>query len=270
MNSLLSFKMWLIFIHRIFNALFPADLILLVFSLSSYKKLKESKALRFFSIFLVCDLGVRGVIFFAGVPFSGRYLFPFAVAIAILAAFGIIPLVEILQKVILKVKCNIKINTFYLYAILIIIIGISYSIKALLPRNDKPWLQRIPAAIKKLVPEGKTPVIISNKLDERFGYYADTTQIYMLDPAKNWVLMEKVKTDTDSKFIACSRKRGIANLAEKINELGAERVFIIMRVGKDGNSVPNTELLKKLPGIHLSGTFTDRKKRILKLYSIKQ
>ena len=159
---------------------------------------------------------------------------------------------------------------FNLYFLLIIIIGLSYSLKTLRLRNDKPWLQMIPAAIKQLTPPDTTPVIICNDLDERFGYYAGTTEMYRLDPDKKWLLMKRAATETGSRWAPLDNKRGIENLSAKIAEMGMERVFIILKVGKDGNSESNSELMEKLPGINLSGRFTDRKKRVFKLYTIKE
>ncbi len=268
MKALLSFKMWLILLERIFSAIYPAELVLLPFSWKSFKLVKTSPIMRLLILFLIIDLGVRTLLFFTGIPFSQRYFFPFAVTVAIIAASGLIPLVNIISEKILKTTSATQ--KFTIYALLIIIIGVSYSLKAINPRNDKPWLQVIPVAIKTLTPENKIPVIISNKLDERFGYYAGTTELYKIYPKKNWQLMKKIKTETYSKWSPLDKKRGIQNLADKINQIGSDRVFIILKVEKSGTSKADVELNKELRGLHLTGTFTDRKKRVLKLYVVKK
>jgi len=266
-KSLLSLKMWLILLERVFRAIFPAELVLLPFSLKNFKLLKSSPIMRLLVIFLICDFGIRTILFFSAVPFSQRYFYPFSVTVIIIAASGIIPFVEIISSKILKKTSEIE--KFSLYFLLLAIIGISYSLKAIRPRNDKPWLQMIPAAIKHLTPEGKSPVIISNNLDERFGYYAGTTEVYQLYPRKNWLLMKNIQIEEGSDWAPFDKKRGIDNLAEKIKQIGTERVFIIMKVAKNGTSESDTELNEKLPGIKHTGTFTDRKKRVFKLYTIK-
>lgn len=268
MKALLSFKMWLILLGRIFSAIYPAELVLLPFSWKSFKLLKTSSIMRLLIIFLIGDLAVRTFLFFTGIPFSQRYFYPFAVTIAIIAASGLIPLVNIISEKILKKTSETQ--KFTIYALLVIIVGVSYSLKAINPRNDKPWLQAIPAAIKTLTPDNKTPVIICNKLDERFGYYAGTTELYKIYPRENWQLMKKIKTETYSKWTPLDKKRGIQNLAKKINQIGSDRVFIILKVAKSGTSNADVELNKELPGLHLTGTFTDRKKRVLKLYTVKE
>ena len=268
MSSLFSLKMWWIFFLRLLKVIYPAELVLLPFAYKSFKLIKTSPYMRFMIVFLICDLGARAVIFFAGVPFSQRYFYPFAVIVAIFATSGIIPFVDILSVKVLKRTSEMQ--KFNLYFFLIIVIGLSYSMKALRPRNDKPWLQAISSVIKQLSPPNTTPVIICNHLDERFGYYAGTTEMYQLYPSKDWLLMKRVKTENDSRWVPFDNKRGIKNLSAKIAKMNPERVFIILRVGKDGNSESNTQLTENLPGINLVGRFTDRKKRIFKLYTIKR
>lgn len=269
MSKFLSWQLWLICLLRLAKALFPAEMVLFVFSLTTFKKLKDSRMMRWLLIFLICDLGVRMIVFFGGVPFTGRYFYPFAITIAIFAAAGIIPLVDFLvfldEKTLNK---KLKHKKFQIFALIVIIIGVSYSIKALLPRNDKPWLQTIPAAIKHIAPPGKTPVIMSNNLDERFGYYAGTDELYIIDPDDDWRMLKRFQTASDSKFKYLDDKRGITNLVDKIKLIGAERVFIIMYLDKNQSTPSDTELQEKLPGIKLFGTFTDRKKRVYKLYTI--
>lgn len=288
MSTFLSLKMWLIFLHRLIKAMFPAEIVLLIFSWQSFKRLKDSVSMRFLTLFLICDLIARMVIFFAGVPFSGRYFYPLSVTIAIFAAAGITPFIGFLHRLMRNtqkveesnspklykffnsniIRKTARITEFQLYAFIILVIGISYSLKALHPRNDKPWLQMIPSKIKQLTPENSKPVIISNYMDERFGYYAGTTELYILKPDDNWNLLKRVKTENDSKWISFDNKRGIESFADKISKLNSNSIFIILRVGKDGNSPANTELIDKLPRLKLVKEFTDRKKRKLKLYML--
>lgn len=265
MKPFFSIKLWCIFFFRLIKVIYPADLVLIIFALPEFKRLKESRTMRFLLIFLVCNVGVRLVPFFACVPFTQRYFYPCAINIAILAAYGIVNLVEFLDTKIIKKK--IKITQFHLYSLLIIIIGIAYSAKALNPRNDKPWLQVIPAVITKIIPSEKVPIIISNDLDNRWGYYADTEELYQLDPEQDWLLMKPIRVGFEYRWVEFDQQRGISNLAEKINAMGKDRVFLILRVDKNGESPSNSSLLKQYPEIYLKGTFKDRKKRVFKLYS---
>lgn len=267
MKPFFSIKLWFIFLHRVLKAIYPADIVLIIFVIPEFKKIMKSRAMRFMVIFLLCNLGVRLVPFFACVPFTQRYFFPFAVNIAILATYGIVNLVDFLDKKIINGR--IKISKFQLYALLLLIIGLSYTAKALMPRNDKPWLQMIPDAIKQFIPAGKKPIIISNDLDERWGYYAGTDQLYRLHPEKDWQLMKQVRVGREYRWEEFDDKRGIPNLVEKIRQLGADRVFIILKVEKSGTSESEKELVDNFPGINLAGSFTDRKKRVFKLYTPK-
>lgn len=266
--KLLNIKLWLILLERLFLAIYPAELVLIPFSIKSLKQLRASAILHLLFIFLLVDVGIRTLLFFSAVPFSQRYFFPFAVTVSILVVAGFNPLVDFISKKVIRKTSEAA--KFTLAAVLIFTIGLSYSLKALSPRKDKPWLQMIPATIKQLTPPNSTPVIISNELDERFGYYADSHEMYRVHPDKKWLLMKRKKIKEDNDWAPFDQKKGISNLAEKINEMGSNRVFIILKVEKNGTSDADKELSENLPDIFLAGTFTDRKKRVFKLYTIKK
>ena len=268
MNSLLSFKMWGIFLHRLINACFPAEVVFLIFSKETFKRVKDSRALRVLLIFIFSDLLIRMVVFFAGIPFSGRYLLPWTIGVLIVCGAGLTPLVSFVSSKIPE-RIN-KISQFHIYAFIVFGIMTGYSIKALHPRNDKPWLQAIPAKIRSIATAGVKPVIITNYMDERFGYYAGTTSLYELKISENWNLLKKVKKGNDARWQSFDHKRGIENLNNKIERLGKQRVFIIVRLKKHGKSKTDMAILEKLPGIKLVKTFTDRKKRKLNLYSFRE
>jgi len=268
MKSLLSIKMWFAFFARILRAIFPAEMILIIFAIPSLKDLKKSRMLRLLIIFILTTLAVRLIPFFAGAPFSGRYFLPFAVGVAIFAVSGITPLVKIIESLILKKfrKCNV----FYIYFILISIIGVSYSLKALRPRNDKPWLQMIPKAIKQFSTSSEVPIIVSNDLDERFGYYANTTELYKLNFKKDWLLTKQFSDGNDSKWKPTNKHRGIDNLFAEFARIGKDKIFIIVRVPKKERSILAEKLCNYDKTLSLIGTFTDRKKRKFELYKFKK
>lgn len=268
MKSLLSIKMWFAFFARILKALFPAEMVLFIFAVPSLKDLKKSRMLRLLVLFILTTLAVRLIPFFAGAPFSGRYFLPFAVGIAIFATSGMIPLVKLLKSIIVKYFGHC--NAFYIYFVLIAIIGVSYSLKALRPRNDKPWLQMIPKAIKHFSTSSAPPIIVSNNLDERFGYYANTTELYKLDFKKNWLLTKQFSNGNDSKWQPTNNHRGIDNLFAEFARIGKDKIFIIVRVPKKERSILADELCEYDKTLSLIGTFTDRKKRKFELYKFKK
>ncbi|MCK5844515.1 MAG: hypothetical protein KAG97_07395, partial [Victivallales bacterium] len=264
----LSLKLWGIFLHRLVNASFPAEIGFLLFSKKTFTRIKESRATRVLVVFIFCDLCVRMIVFLAGVPFSGRYFLPWTAGVAILAGGGFVPMVEFIHSKILANRFSI--SRHHIYAFIILGVAIGYSIKALHPRNDKPWLRSIPAKIRSMTPDDATPVIISNYQDTRFEYYARPALFLCLKPDENWTLLGKVKRGDTVVWRAIDRKRGLTNLAGKIDRFGKRLVFIIFRLKKHGESRSAIEMLEKLPGVKLASTFSDRKKRRFNLYFFPQ
>jgi len=262
MNTVFSLKMWLIFLHRILLSCYPAEVAFLVFSKKTFLRLKESRILRVLSIFIVCDLIVRMVVFFAGVPFSGRYFLPWTVGLAVFVGGGFKPFVEFVSR-------KTRLAESVIAAIVLCAIAIGYSIKALHPRMDKPWLQAIPAKIRSLTPEEMEPVIISNYMDGRFGYYAGTDRLLMLRPEEDWSLYaQRRRCGQDVRWTRLKRKAGLEGLRGLVSGLNHQRVFIVLRVGNHGADSAEVAELESLKCLRVVESYKDKKGRRFKLYAV--
>ena len=136
-----------------------------------------------------------------------------------------------------------------------------------MPRNDKPWLQAIPKAISYFNKTGKQPVIISNDLDGRFGYYANTKALYELKVQQNWTMYHSERRGEYDNLVPKYLKSS-AEFEKKIDSFGRERCFIIWRAGRKGYIIDDQILQKSFPNIKLLGVFKDKKKRVFKLYQL--
>jgi len=260
MNSVFSIKLWLIFLRRMMLSCYPAEVAFLLFSKKTFLRVKESRVLRVILIFIVCDLSVRAIVFFAGVPFSGRYLIPWTIGLALLAGGGAASFADFAAK-----TARVSKNIVLLVAFSAIAIG--YSVKALHPRTDKPWLREIPARIKALTPEGMEPVIMASYMDERFGYYADTNRLVELRPGDDWTILVRKRRPGGYAYSRWTPVgKGLDGLGRLIRGLGRSRVFIILRVDDGGCPASKVEELERLPGLTLDSTYTDKKKRRFNLY----
>ncbi len=168
MSYLFSIGAWFSLLQKFINAFLPIIPLLLVFS---WKKCRESAklpAFRFFLVFVGLDLAIRLLIYFAGVPYQGRYLHMLIIAACVLAGTGIFPLSEFVSEKILKRRFPAaSILTILFVAVLLVHAG-----KALSPPDPKPWLDSIPEMIKKHCPPDKKPILISEDRDIRISYYA--------------------------------------------------------------------------------------------------
>ena len=237
MNSLLSLEMWGIFISRILDAIFPFEWFFLAFFIlyiiaknknNTISKLFgpekipgfninfKSPVLIFIVLFILCDLGIRGMVFFAGIPFSGRYFIPFSISISIFAAAGIIPISNcIATKIPLKNKPSVHI----IIILMLIAIVLSYSAKTLRPHFDKPWLQTFGRLIKENTGKNEKAVILSNKLDERYGYYGNTELFIQFQTGKTWTIQKKIKNKNASRWILCKQTSNLNIFLEKLKQI---------------------------------------------------
>ena len=261
MNTVFSLRLWLIFLRRIMLSCYPAEVAFLLFSRKTFARIKESRALRVVLVFIVCDLAVRAVVFFAGVPFSGRYFLPWTVGFALLAGGGFEPLAEFAAT-------RTRVSKNIVGIVVFCAIAIGYSIKALHPRKDKPWLQAIPAKIRSLTPEEMEPVIISNYMDGRFGFYADTSRLILLQPEKEWALyVQRRRCGGDVQWSQLKRDVGLKGLRGLVFGLNNQRVFIILRVDSHGASSDQVAELESLSCLRVVESYADRKGRRFKLYA---
>ena len=233
MNSSLP----LAFIGRILDAIFPFEWFFLIFfilyiitrnknnmlsklfnseQIPGLKINFKSPTLIFILLFFLCDLGIRATVFFAGIPFSGRYFIPFTIIISIFAAAGIIPISNcIATKLPLKNKPSIHI----VIILIISTIGLSYSGKILLPHFDKPWLQTFGKLIKENTGKNEKAVILSNKLDERYGYYGNTELFIRFQAGKLWTIQKKIKNKNASRWILCKQTESLEVFLKKIKQI---------------------------------------------------
>ncbi len=238
MVKMLSFKMWLEFAGMILNSLYPAEIVLVLFSTRGFSKLKTSPVFRWLAIFLVCDLGIKMFVFFVGIPFSSRYLLPFSLVLTLFCAAGIIPLAGLLQGV--CSKAGIRLSQRVVISLILLIVGLSYAGKGLNPRSDKIWLSAVADAVSAACASGDVPILISTSDDERVGYYAGTEEIYILQPGNNWCLLERREHGQATKWMPCSI--GPGGLKDYVLSLGPRRVFFVLN-SKDTDIVRDSAFL---------------------------
>jgi hypothetical protein len=307
MSTYFSPEMWFLFITRIFNSIYPVELILIIFfiiflfaslgknefcgkirnliKLSSHddipslnfrvKGIIQNRVSLFLMIFIVCELGVRSVIFFAGVPFSGRYFIPFSISITIFAAAGIFPFSEFLTKAVGFVK--IKIQPWKFFYAIILITCFAYTGKALLPHFDKPFLKEFGAAIKKRSHNRGISVILTNKLDERVGYYGGTEHFFKFYIHKGkWYLQKKVRNKNASKWIIAGKRDSLSSFIQlidseiELNFPGEKNINLFVIIRSSRNKTVNKELesLEKCKKMLFIQELPASKKRSMKLYEL--
>ena len=296
MNSLLSLEMWGIFIIRILDAIFPFEWVLLAFLIlyiiTKNKKNAISKlfipekmpgfniefkspALIFLILFIICDLGIRATVFFAGIPFSGRYFIPFTIIISIFAAGGIVPISNLIAN---KLPLKNKLSVHIIVILIMCIITLSYSGKVLLPHFNKPWLRSFGQIIKERTKQNEKAVILSNKLDERYGYYGNTEKFIQFQAGKTWTIHKKIKNKNAARWILCKQTEDLDIFLEKIKQITKKmqerdikstykiKHFAIIRTY--GKKKLDTKLVKleKLAKMKMIKSFPYKKKRKIILF----
>jgi hypothetical protein len=229
-------------------------------------------ALLFMLTFIVCDLGVRAMLFFGGIPFSGRYFIPFTISISIFAAAGVIPVSNYIASKLLPSKKNISPQLIAI--ILLLIICISYSGKNLIPHFNKPWLQAFGKIIKEKTGKDEQAVILSNKLDERYGYYGNTESFIQFHTGKSWRIQKKIRNKNASHWVFCKKPPNLKAFSEKLKQISnkmkipgkkIKRFAIIRTYGKKDL---DAKLLRfeKLVKMKKIKTFSYKKNRTITLY----
>lgn len=169
MHAIFSFEMWLILIDRFFSNFLPIIPVLLFFAWRERGTLKHSRGTELLLAFAFCDLSIRLLLFFGGIPYQGRYLHPLIIISCPFAALGFFGLLKFLESFSAKFKWLTRDNCIKVFCAVIIV---AHGGKALSPPDRKVWLNEIPECIRKACPPGAKPVLISEFPDIRTAYYA--------------------------------------------------------------------------------------------------
>lgn len=152
------------------DAVFPTVVILLALSWKGLKAARFTSEFKMFLIFLGVVLASRLFIYFSGLPYQGRYLYPIVIALSPIAALGLNELIAYLQEL----KVFQKISPFRIAgAIVAVIIAINAG-KALYFIPDKQWIKDVSETVRKGRDANKTSVFISGVEDMRIAYYSES------------------------------------------------------------------------------------------------
>ena len=262
MNSLFSFKLWLIFLQRFIDALYPANLIFLIFLYPVRKKIKLSRPVIFILLLLLIDLAIRLVSFFSGIPFAGRYFYPSMIIITIFTGVGMLSFIQFLHR--LLVKKFPKMTESHIAVAVFLIILFAYSGKAIHSSNDKKWLRDISSLIKKHISPGERAVILSNYEENRFVYYSGCSEMLLFSPENNFQIRRRIPHGNDTVWQINSN--GMKSFKNYINTIPSQ-LFVIYRI-KD--SVPPAQPEILFPGMSLIGKYLDKRRKHTYTYLVFQ
>lgn len=179
MQAIFSIKMWLLLLKKMVDVIFPTVIVLLAFSWNGLKTARNTPEFRMFLIFLGFISASRFFIFFSGLPYQGRYLYPIVIAVSPIAALGLCELITSLKNLnIFKKTYTWKITAAVVVAIIAINSG-----KALYFTSDKQWIKDVAAVVRKNGDAKITSVFISGVEDLRLAYYSKS-EILKLDMRK--------------------------------------------------------------------------------------
>ncbi len=253
MNSMLSFKLWWIFLQRMIGSLYPANIIFLLFLYPVREKIKLSRPMIFLILLLIVDLILRMVIFFSGVPFSGRYFLPSMIILTVCTGVGMLAFIQFISKYLIK-KFP-KLTEKHITIAVVLIILFAYSGKALHHSNDKKWLKDVSSLIKSNILPGKRAVILSNYEENRFAYYSGCDEMLLFAPGKNFQIRRRVRDGNDNRWLIESK--GVNAFNNYINT-SPSQLFIIYRI-KKVDLASSTENL--FPQMELIGQFKDKRRK---------
>jgi len=253
MSALFSLKLWFIFLQRIINTLYPANIISLIFLYPVRKKIKINSPMRFIFILLLIDIAIRMFAFFSGIPFSHRYLYPMMILITIFSGLGMISFIHFLRKYLIKKFPTLTEKTVTISIILILIF--SYSGKALHHSDDKKWLKDIAFLIKANLMLGTNSEIISNYDESRFLYYSGCGELLIFSPKKKFQMCRHVKHENDSKWIVETKGR---NAFLNYLKSSTKELFIIYRIKK---SKIKSNITSLFPETKMIGHFYDKRRK---------
>ena len=287
MSVIFSFDIWILFLKRILNVLYPVSVATLLFlaylllepfvasvARRFFRKsppvsrdasdtslhasvlyvLRRSNGLTLLLSVLFCDLLARMIPFFAGIPFSHRYFYPFAALATPLAALGFVALSDALHRPISAKFPSLSKNK--LSVLFLGVACLAYSGKALMPRQDKKWLRNVPYAILKATPKGEKPVLYTNYLDTRLAYYsgADLRQCF---PKENFQVMELTPRQNRNNYYWKTTSKGIRKFRRRIESLGA-RAFLLVRAKRAEKDASLAEIQHFM---RVVATFSDERRK---------
>lgn len=175
MQAIFSIKLWILLLKKTVDVVFPTVIILLAFSWKGLRTVKNTPEFRMFLIFLGVVSASRLFIFFSGLPYQGRYLYPVVIAVSAIAALGLNELIISLQNLkIFKKTSSFKIAAIVVAAIVAINAG-----KALYFTPDKKWIKDVSALVRKSQDAKKPSVFISGVEDLRLAYYSEAEFLKM-------------------------------------------------------------------------------------------
>lgn len=281
LKKVFTIKLWIIFLKKFFEAVFPVHIALIVFAFMNRKAFKNFAAFRFVIIMFAFGILYRCFVFFAGVPFSRRYFYGLLGVIVLLSAPGIPKMAEFLLKLLSKrfPKADLKrIIAFLTALVCLICLG-----KALNPDFSKKYMYEIPETIKKLCPENIRPVVITTSQDRRISYYAGAEYIMFSEYSQpiRWMLKDgKVKRFDDHRYgalLTTSKGKtygqylmldypvGIEHLKDNVEKMGGERVFMIIEEEDEEFRERFKKANVEFPLKYIK-TFRDKKKHPMVLY----
>ena len=253
MSSLFSFKLWLIFLQRMINTLYPANIIFLIFLVPVRKKIKLTRPIIFLLLLLSVDLLLRIVSFFSGIPFAHRYFLPSMIILTVFTGFGMLAFIQFISRHL--VKKFPKLTEKHITVAIFLIILFSYSGKALHFSNDKKWLKAISSLIQTNIQPGGKAILLSNYEENRFTYYSGCEEMLLFSQEKDFQIRRRVRNGNDNRWNIESK--GIKAFNHYI-KTASSQLFIIYRIKKQ-NLTPTTENL--FPTMKLIGQFKDRRKK---------
>jgi hypothetical protein len=253
MSALFSLKLWLIFVQRIVNTLYPANILSLFFLYPVRGKIKVNSGMKFILILLAVDLFIRMIAFFSGIPFSHRYLYPMMIIVTIFSGLGMLSFINILWKHL--IKRFPALTERGIGVVVLLIVFFSYSGKALHSSNDKKWLKDISLLIKSRIVPGREAAILSNYDESRFVYYSGCGELLLFSPEKDFLIRRHVRYENDSKWRVESE--GFDGFNHYLKSSSGQ-VFIIYRI-KKSEIKANTESF--FPEVKFIGKFSDNRRK---------
>jgi hypothetical protein len=218
--------------------------------------LRSAEGLSLLLAIIASDILARFIPFFAGIPFSHRYLYPFALLSTFFAALGLTALSDALYLPLSRKFTSLSKNK--LLFILLSIVTIAYTGKSLMPKLDKKWIRNIPMTIRKMTPKGEQPVLFTNYMDARFSYYSGA-KLHQCFPKDNYIVLKAYYRENGNNFDWKVSSRGFTSFKSQIHELGDKAFLLLRRKRKEQNNI-SAELSDLM---RIAGTFTDDKRKWL-------
>lgn len=236
MQAIFSIKLWILFIGKLLDAVFPTILILLAFSWKKLKSENNSPEFRMFLIALAVISASRFFIFFSGLPYQGRYLYPITISLLPIAALGLNEMIIFIQNL-GKMK---KISPLIMAAMIIVAIVVINVGKALYYKQDKQWIKDVAAFVSDSRQTGGKPaILISGVPDVRIAYYSKAEFLMLtFRPEIRYIPYEeypkaqllKMATggDTNLLWLPYYNIYKADEFASKIKRLDSSRVFLFL------------------------------------------